>query len=163
MKAKTRVKTRKRPLSIIRPWPMDEVSTRNCRHCLAPKEGDYVGCRKGHLMVSTSGKHKRPLAYNGVIRQKRLLKPCQGCKDFDNNWTETSADSGLEVNSERSLAKKVRTAREEHRCGKCGVTIDVGDKFTMRLDKERGFFSCYPVCLKCSGVKEEVRDERIRA
>ena len=160
MKAESKVNTRKRSLSIVTPWPLDEVSTRNCYHCLAPRSGIYVSCRKGHSMVTTSGKHKRQLTYNGVIRQKRLLKPCQGCKDFDNIWTKTSADSSGQPYLDRSTAKRVKTARETHRCGKCGAVIKAGDKFTMRLDKDRGSFSCYPVCLACSGIARDVGGER---
>jgi hypothetical protein len=63
-----------------------EVSTRNCYHCLVPKEGIYVSCRKGHPMITVSGRHKHRLTYNGVIRLARLMKPCQNCPDFDNDW-----------------------------------------------------------------------------
>ncbi len=68
------------------PWPLDEASTRNCRHCLAPKDGVHVLCNKGHPMVGDYDRHKRQLTYNGVITVSRLLKPCQGCADFDNDW-----------------------------------------------------------------------------
>lgn len=68
------------------PWPLSEVSTRNCRHCLAPRDGVYVSCRRGHPMVGDYDRHKRRLSYNGVITVSRLLKPCQGCDDFDNDW-----------------------------------------------------------------------------
>ena len=71
---------------ITEPWPDDEVSTRNCRHCLAPAGGVYVRCRKGHPMVTSSERHRRQLTYNGVIKMPLLLKPCQGCADFDNDW-----------------------------------------------------------------------------
>ena len=160
MKIESAVRANRRLLSIVTPWSLDEVSTRNCYHCLAPKRGIYVSCRKGHPMVTTSGKHKRQLTYNGVIRQKRLLKPCHGCSDFDNSWTEPSADSSGDPNSHKSKSKKVKTAREAHRCGKCGEVIKAGDKFTMRLDKDRGSFSCYPVCLACGGIARDVGGER---
>ena len=160
MKAKSEANTRKRLFSTVTPWPLDEVSTRNCYHCLAPRRGIHISCRKGHSMVTTSGKHKRQLTYNGVIRQKRLLKPCQGCKDFDNSWTDTSGANPGEPNLHKSKSKKVKTAREAHRCGKCGVIIRVGDKFSMRLDKDRGSFSCYPVCLACGGIARDVGGER---
>jgi len=88
MKVETKKNVKSGALSIVSPWPLDEVSTRNCYHCMAPDDGVHVACRKGHPLVTRSGKHKRRLAYNGVIRQNRLLRPCQGCKDFDNRWEE---------------------------------------------------------------------------
>jgi len=76
----------KRRFMETEPWPTEEVSTRNCYHCLAPNERIYVSCRKGHAMVTVSGQHRRRLTYNGVIRLARLMKPCQDCPDFDNDW-----------------------------------------------------------------------------
>lgn len=76
----------KRKFMETEPWLADEVSTRNCYHCLAPKEGIYVSCRMKHLMITISGQHKRRLTYNGVIRLARLMKPCESCPDFDNHW-----------------------------------------------------------------------------
>jgi hypothetical protein len=69
----------------IEPWPADEVSTRNCYHCLVFGGGLHVGCRLGHSL-STNSHKKRRLTYNGVIRMPRLLKPCLGCPDFRNDW-----------------------------------------------------------------------------
>jgi hypothetical protein len=69
----------------IEPWPADEVSTRNCYHCLVSGGGIHVGCRLEHSL-STNSHKKRRLTYNGVIRVSRLLKPCRGCPDFCNNW-----------------------------------------------------------------------------
>ena len=66
-------------------WPLNEVSTRNCRHCLA--RDVFVCCGKGHSMVGEYSRHKRRLTYNGVITASRLLKPCLGCEDFDNDWS----------------------------------------------------------------------------
>ena len=82
----TRTRRKQKRFMTVEPWPDDEVSTRNCYHCLAPKDGIYVRCGKGYPMVATSGRHKRQLTYNGVIRLARLLKPCQSCADFDNDW-----------------------------------------------------------------------------
>ncbi len=71
------------------PWPDGEVSTRNCRHCLMPKDGVHIHvlCGKDHPMVGDYSRHKRQLTYNGVITTSRLLQPCQGCEDFDNDWS----------------------------------------------------------------------------
>ena len=80
---KTKVKE-KRALS-TETWTLDEVSTRNCRHCLAWDV--FVRCRKGHSMVGEYSRHKRQLTYNGVITAPRLLKPCRGCEDFVNDWS----------------------------------------------------------------------------
>ena len=157
MKIESAVRVNRKLLSVVTPWPMDEVSTRNCCHCLAPKDGIHVTCQRGHPMVTTSGKHKRRLAYNGVIRQKRLLKPCQGCKDFDNSWAQVLENGSSTSKPKGSGQKRVKIARNTHHCRKCGVKIKAGDRFTMRLEKERGFFSCYPICLKCSGIECEAR------
>ena len=70
----------------IEPWPADEVSTRNCYHCLVSGEGLHVGCRLGHSLATNSHKKRRLLTYNGVIRISRLLKPCRYCQDFRNDW-----------------------------------------------------------------------------
>ena len=86
MTVAARVRRRQKRFMVVEPWPFDEVSTRNCCHCLAPREGIYVSCRKGHPMTTKSSRHKRQLTYNGVIRLSRLLKPCQDCADFDNDW-----------------------------------------------------------------------------
>ena len=59
-------------------WPADEISTRNCYNCEAPKQGIYVSCRKGHQMVN--------MTYNGAIVRDFLLTPCRDCNDFDNSW-----------------------------------------------------------------------------
>ena len=67
-------------------WSMDEVSTRNCYHCLAPREGVYVRCRRGHELVVEHARHKHQITYNGVVKIDRLLKVCRDCQDFDNNW-----------------------------------------------------------------------------
>lgn len=67
-------------------WPADEISTRNCRNCLAPKEGVYVSCRKGHPMITGRRLNRHALTYNGVLKLGKLLLPCRGCKDFDNDW-----------------------------------------------------------------------------
>lgn len=83
----TRARNKRKQFMTAEPWPANEMSTRNCYHCLAPREGIYVSCRKGHQLVTVSGKHKWRLVYNGVIRQPRLLKPCQDCTDLDNYWT----------------------------------------------------------------------------
>jgi hypothetical protein len=82
------IRSRKPPrrLAVVRPWPAGEVSTRNCRHCLAPDEGIYVRCRKGHTMTAEYDRHRRRLTYNGVVRVARLVAPCRGCRDFDNDW-----------------------------------------------------------------------------
>ena len=80
-------RNQQKKLMTIAAWPAGEVSTRNCRHCLAPVDGIYVSCRKGHAMVTSSGRHRRPLSYNGVLKASRLLRPCQGCKDFNNDWS----------------------------------------------------------------------------
>ena len=79
---------RKKPKQFItvEGWPEDEVSTRNCYHCLAPSEGVHVRCRCGHEMVTEYYRHLRQLTYNGVIRSDALLKLCRRCADFDNNW-----------------------------------------------------------------------------
>jgi hypothetical protein len=81
-------KSRKLPkrFVVVKPWPTSEVSTRNCCHCLAPKEGIYVRCRKGHPMTAEYDRHRRQLTYNGVVRLDRLVAPCRGCDDFDNDW-----------------------------------------------------------------------------
>lgn len=76
------------PVTVVTPWPLDEVSTRNCYNCLAPREGRYVSCRLGHPLITRSGNHRRRLAYNGVVRNNSILKPCQGCHDFDNDWAK---------------------------------------------------------------------------
>ena len=86
MKVEAAVSEGRRLLSDVVPWSLDEVSTRNCYHCLAPREGIYVTCRKGHPMTTTSDNHGQRLTYNVVIRLAQLLKPCRGCKDFDNSW-----------------------------------------------------------------------------
>ena len=84
------VETKSRKLQkrfvVVKLWPTSEVSTRNCCHCLAPKEGIYVHCRKGHPMTAEYDRHRRQLTYNGVVRLDRLVAPCRGCDDFDNNW-----------------------------------------------------------------------------
>jgi len=80
-------RTRQKKLMTIAAWPSGEVSTRNCRHCLAPAQGVCVSCRQGHAMVTNSGRHRRSLSYNGVLKTGRLLRPCQGCQDFDNDWS----------------------------------------------------------------------------
>jgi len=79
---------RKKPKQFItvESWPEDEISTRNCHHCLAPKEGVYVRCRQGRQMVAEYYRHLRQLTYNGVIRYDGLLKLCRNCPDFDNDW-----------------------------------------------------------------------------
>ena len=87
MTVETRLRKPPRRFAVVRPWPAAEVSTRNCRHCLAPRDGVYVRCRKGHPMVGDYSRHRRQLTYNGVITASRLLKPCQGCADFDNDWS----------------------------------------------------------------------------
>jgi len=77
-------KTRK--LLTVGSWPADEISTRNCCHCLVSGGGIYVGCRLGHTLGTNSHKKRRELTYNGVVRMPQLLKPCQGCQDFCNDW-----------------------------------------------------------------------------
>jgi hypothetical protein len=86
MTVETRLRKPPRRFAVVRPWPIDEVSTRNCRHCLAPDEGIYVRCRKGHPMTAEYDRHRRRLTYNGVVRVARLVAPCRGCRDFDNDW-----------------------------------------------------------------------------
>jgi len=74
------------PMLSIEPWPLDEASTRNCRHCLVPKDRGRVLCGKGHLMV---GDHddKGRLTYNRVVTVPWIFKPCKDCADFDNDWS----------------------------------------------------------------------------
>jgi hypothetical protein len=79
--------TTKKKLVTAEPWSSDEVSTRNCYNCLAPNGGIYVRCRRGHSMIGDYCRHKRRLTYNGVVTIPRLLKPCQGCEHFDNDWS----------------------------------------------------------------------------
>ena len=86
MTVATRLRKQQKRFVVVSPWPTDEVSTRNCYHCLAPKEGIHVRCRKGHPMTADYDRHKHQLTYNGVIRVARLVAPCRGCEDFDNNW-----------------------------------------------------------------------------
>jgi hypothetical protein len=86
MTVETRLRKPPRRFAVVRPWPTDEVSTRNCRHCLAPDEGIYVRCQKGHSMTAEYDRHRRRLTYNGVVRVARLVAPCRDCKDFDNDW-----------------------------------------------------------------------------
>ncbi len=71
------------------PWPLDETSTRNCRHCLAPKDGGRVLCDKGHLMVGDHDLRGR-LTYNRVVTVPWIFKSCKGCADFDNDWGQGS-------------------------------------------------------------------------
>ena len=82
----SRKKKKRKQVVTVEPWPIDEVSTRNCRHCLAPKNGVDVKCRKGHPMAAKYDRHRHSLTYNGVIRVARLVAPCLGCPDFDNDW-----------------------------------------------------------------------------
>jgi len=82
----TRVRNKQRQVVTVQPWATDEVSTRNCYHCLAPRAGTYVSCRKGHQMTTSSERHRRNLTYNGVVKLGRLMKPCINCADFDNDW-----------------------------------------------------------------------------
>ncbi len=86
----TEVRKSQNPMLTTEPWPFAEASTRNCRHCLAPKDGVHVRCSKSHPLVGDYSRHKRQLTYNGVITVSRLLQPCLGCTDFDNDWV--SAD-----------------------------------------------------------------------
>jgi len=51
--------------------------------------------------------------------------------------------------SQEKLPKAIKIAQRDHQCWKCGGLIKKGDKFTMRMDKDSGFF--YPTCLKCDG------------
>ena len=61
-------------------WPEDEISTRNCRHCISPGNSIYVRCSEGHKL-SADGKG---LKHNGVVRLNRLMLCCKGCLEFDN-------------------------------------------------------------------------------
>jgi hypothetical protein len=47
----------------------------------------------------------------------------------------------------RERPKAIKTARQDHKCWKCGATIKRGDKFAMCLDY--GTLRSYPTCLKC--------------
>lgn len=135
-----------------KPWPVDEVSTRNCYHCLIAGDEVHVRCRKGHSLVETTAKHSRPLTYNGVVRQRSLLKPCLGCPDFDNSWDRALGQKTKKAGSGDKTNMRVKTAKSDHRCGSCGAVIKAGDKFTMRMGKYFGANRCYPVCLGCSGT-----------
>ena len=80
-----RRKTRRTKPVVVEPWPDDEMSTRNCCHCLT-SSGPFVHCRRNHPMVGDYDRHREQLTYNGVIRLPYLLKPCRGCPDLDNGW-----------------------------------------------------------------------------
>ena len=82
----SRKRKKQKQFVVVKPWPTDEVSTRNCYHCLAPKEGMYVRCRKGCPMAVDYDRHQHLFTYNGVIKSPRLVAPCHDCQDFDNNW-----------------------------------------------------------------------------
>ncbi len=47
----------------------------------------------------------------------------------------------------RDSSKAIKTARQEHKCHKCGATIKPGDKFAMSLDYST--LRNFPICLKC--------------
>ena len=47
----------------------------------------------------------------------------------------------------RELPRVVKTARQKHKCQKCGTTIKPGDKFAMSLDYST--LRSFPICLKC--------------
>lgn len=65
--------------------------------------------------------------------------------------------SALRKRSERAI----KTARQEHRCGRCGRVIRKGDKFVMRMDWESGSLAHYPTCLDCDAKRyEKERDGR---
>ena len=82
----TKMKSKLKQFMVTKPWPADEISTRNCFHCLAPRDGIYVRCQKKHPMVTVSGRNRHRVTYNGVVRLARLLDSCHGCVDFDNDW-----------------------------------------------------------------------------
>ena len=76
-------------LMVVKPWQDDEVSTRNCYHCLTPKRDIFVECRRGHPLLTTPGHFEKsplPLTFNGVIRSARLMGCCVDCPDQDFNW-----------------------------------------------------------------------------
>ena len=82
----SRKRRKQKQFVVVKPWPDDEVSTRNCYHCLAPKEGSHVRCRRGYPMAVDYDRHQHLFTYNGVVKSPRLMAPCQDCHDFDNNW-----------------------------------------------------------------------------
>jgi len=58
----------------------DEISTRNCKHCIA---NTYIHCDEGHPLLGIGG---RPYRYDEVINKDYLLWPCRGCLDFEKQF-----------------------------------------------------------------------------
>jgi hypothetical protein len=62
-------------------WTFEEVSTRNCLHCIY--KPDYPVCRQGVELVDSVGKK---LETARVEKRCQLYGSCIGCDMFDNKW-----------------------------------------------------------------------------
>ncbi len=65
-------------------WDYNEVSTRNCVHCLSDKDGYIVTCSRGNKLLNGN----RQYTFNYIVKFNQLIPACQNCEYFSNKWDE---------------------------------------------------------------------------
>lgn len=61
----------------------DEISTRNCTHCIPNTSDENVHCDEGHPLLDLDD---QPYSYEEVIESDELLWPCRDCPDFESHF-----------------------------------------------------------------------------
>lgn len=74
------VRNMQRKIFSVAPWDLNEVSTRNCRHCRTDDDCYLVSCVRGNPL--TNGKNQSYM-YRYIVGNNILIKPCQNCEDFE--------------------------------------------------------------------------------